>query len=211
MKKGIVVLCIFIFIASSAYAETKSQNFFIEFNKSLPLTLVFYNPDVDGNPTSDNPPEPISSISFTSNQYGIESERKRFGIFWDLDVNTILGSTNASSLNIDLHFYAESSIAESFGYMLRSEYDREKGLNYHVVYDDRMPGSASLVDGIIDTKDPTIPLELTDRTINLARGVEDRTRKIDWYVFEMYVPSFTSTTLPLGGYSGNIAIVLTTN
>ena len=218
MKKSIVRMLCILFIASSVYAETESQNFFIEFNKSLPITLVFYDPAVYDDPTSDydeptsnNPPEPISSISFTSDQYGTESEHKSFGIFWNLDVNTILARTGSSSLAIDLYFYAESSSAESFDYMLRSDHTREAGLNYYVKCTDQMPGSANLVEGIINTTDPAASIGIEKRTINLAANVANQATKTDWYVFDMYVPAFTSTTLPLGGYSGNIAIVLTTN
>lgn len=210
MRKLLCIFQILIFAVASLCAQD-SQNFYIEFAKSLPLTITFYDPAVYTNPSSNAPPMEITSLSFSSEQYGVVSEKVEFGIFWDLDPNTIFYRTGGTSLSINMYFYSESSLEESFNYMLRSDLDEEAGMNYRVSNTRSSQGeNNALPDGSIPVTDPTTQLTIAERTFNLVSGHTDREPKTDWYVFEIQVPGFTSTKLPLGSYSGNIAVVLTT-
>ena len=109
--------------------------------------------------------------------------------------------------NIDMYFYAESSFADSFNYMMRSDLDSTAGLNYNVTNIEKSDGSTDLADGSIQVTDPAGTLTIDERTISLVSGHTGREHKTDWYVFEIQVPGFESTTLPLGSYSGSIAVV----
>lgn len=206
MKK---LLCIFqiLIILSVHLCADSTQHFSIEFAKSLPLTITFYDPAVYTNPSSNAPPVEITSLSFSSDQYGDASEKMSFGIFWDLDPNTIFGDGENPSLSIDMYFYAESSFVDSFNYMMRSDLDSTAGLNYNVTNIEKSDGSTDLADGSIQVTDPAGTLTIDERTISLVSGHTGREHKTDWYVFEIQVPGFESTTLPLGSYSGSIAVV----
>ena len=210
MRKAIIILTILISLISPLAAEVETKTFTLEFNKSLPVDMVFYDPDKYSNPSSTNPPEELNSISFTSPRYGTASNVESFGIFWNLDTNTLLEQAGGNTVRIDMYFYAETASSEVFNYMLRSSSDGTKGLNYNVSCVAKSDGSSEV--GGISTadNDPTKELDIDSRTINLASGIEHESNISDWYEFEIQVPAFTSVTSPLGEYNGKIALVLRT-
>ena len=186
-------------------------SFFLELEKFAPITLMFYDPDAfSGTPSDTNLPAPIEAVSFSA-RYGDESDAGPIGVYWSMGT-TLQEIADSSYVTISMYFYSENLQSADNGYMLISDHDSARGLNYSVS-DLVVSGNPS--SSGIPVSNPMISLALASRGIQLDRKsiVETGGNLNGWATFEIRMPGFTEfgeTPPPLGRYTGRIAVVVTT-
>ena len=189
-------------------ADGPSTSLYLEFDKFTPTNLIFYDPSKwSGEDTSI--PSPIEAIQLASAEYGRETASgsgTKFGVYWNLDTANL--SSSSGSFSISLYFYSETQSSEDSGYMLRSDNDSTKGLNYSIT---QTSGSVTGINGI-SVSDPLAFMSISERSMTLVeKRIEDTGGEVSgWASFEATMNGFSDIKdpVPLGRYTGNIAIVV---